>query len=150
MAQRHARIFQSLRSDVLERLIEVRGSIDHAYGRIPEETIREQFDVILDKMESYLASEDISLYRRFASRYVAMRVGEGFTHENLIHSVVAIGDVVVQVAKRKLGQAPECDDLVRAVVKMNFVNARMLVAFLAEDLAEREAQRQMLKRSIAP
>jgi hypothetical protein len=140
MSQGHARIFESLRHDVLARLVEVRGSIDHAYTRIPEDRIREQFDTVLDKMASYLATEDPKLYRTFASRYMAMRVGEGVSAENLIHSVVAIGDVVIKIAESKMPRSHERNEFTRAVVRMNFVAARMLVILLGEEVKRREQQ----------
>lgn len=140
MSQGHARIFESLRKDVLARLVEVRGSIDHAYARIPEALIREQFDTVLDKMVSYLATEDSELYRSFASRYMAMRVGEGVSPENLIHSVVAIGDVVINIAESTIPRSQERDEFTRAVVRMNFVAARMLVILLGEEVKRRELQ----------
>jgi hypothetical protein len=144
MGPEHAEIFDSLRPDVLARLIEVRGSIDHAYEKIPEATIREHFDLALDKMYIYLATEDVSTYRRFVSRYMAVRVGEGLSHEDLIHSAVAINDVVVQVAREAMPESPAREEFIRAMMRMSFVHARMLVALVAEDLSERTAQRAAL------
>lgn len=146
MAQEHAHIFESLRQDVLARLIEVRGSIDNAYTKVPESLIREHFELALDKMYTFLATEDVTTYRRFVSRYMTVRVGEGFTHENLIHSAVAMGDVVAQVARENLAESPQRDRFIREIMRMNFVHARMLVEFVAEDLAERAVQREMLLR----
>lgn len=148
MGERHARIFDSLRADALARLIDVRSSIDHAYGKIAAELIREHFDIVLDKVRTFLATGDAGSYRRFASRYVAIRVAEGFSHENLIHSIVAIGDVVAQVARSKLDPSSDREAFVREVTRMNFVHARMLVAFFAEELAERNAQRELLLGSV--
>jgi hypothetical protein len=147
MGPEYAQIFDSLRPEVLARLIEVRGSIDHAYEKIPQETIREHFDLALDKMYIYLATDDVSTYRRFVSRYMAVRVGEGLNQEDIIHSAVAIGDVVVQVAREIMPESPRRENFIRAVMRMNFVHARMLVAFVAEDLAERTAARAALLES---
>ena len=131
------------------RLLEVRGSIDHAYTKIPEAVIQEHFDLVLDKMYWFLATEDASGYKRFVSRYMAMRVGEGFTHENLIHSAVAIGDVVAQVAREDIAESPRRDQFIREIMRMNFVHARMMVAVVAEDLAERMALRARLTRGMS-
>lgn len=120
--------------------------MDHVYAKIPEEKIREHFDTILDKMHSFLANEDADAYRSFAGRYVALRVGEGFSHESLIHLAVAIGDVIAQVARAKLYESAHRELFVRAVMRMNFAHARMLVSLLAEDLADRLAQRSSLAR----
>jgi hypothetical protein len=142
MAQRHARLLAALRPEVLARLVEVRGSIDHAYASIPPDVIRGQFDIVLDKMQSYLVTQDASQYRGFATRWLAMRVGEGFAPENVIHSAVAIGDVIVQVAQARLGQTDECVDFVSNMVHLNFAVTRMLVEILAQDLERRKEQRR--------
>lgn len=144
MAQRHAQLLASLRAEVLERLVEVRGSIDHAFASIAPDVIRGQFDIILEKMESYLTTQDASQYRGFASRWLAMRVGEGFAPENVIHSAVAIGDVIVQVAQVRLGQSDECVDFVQHIVHLNFAVTRMLVEILAEDLERRQEQKRQV------
>lgn len=148
MAQEHAQVFDSLRPRVLERLLEVRGSIDHAYAKVPEPEIRGHFELVLDKMYTFLATEDMGTYAGFVSRYVTVRVGEGFTHENIIHSTVAIGDVVTQVAREELQESPQRDRFIRTIMRLNFLQARMLVEFVAQDLAERLAQREMLLRSV--
>jgi hypothetical protein len=86
----------------------------------------------------------VSTYRRFVSRYMAVRVGEGLSQEDLIHSAVAIGDVVVQVARETISESPGREQFIRAIIHMSFVHARMLVTLVAEDLAERTAQRAAL------
>lgn len=144
MAQRHAQLLASLRSEVLERLVEVRGSIDHAYANIAPDVIRGQFDIVLEKMTSYLVTQDASQYRGFASRWLAMRVGEGFAPENVIHSAVAIGDVIIQVAQVRLGQTDECVDFVRTISQLNYAVTRMLVEILADDLERRKEQRRQV------
>lgn len=144
MGQRDAQILESLRSDILTRLIEVRTSIDHGYAEVDPEQAAEQFRVVLDKMQLYLASQDMSTYRSFARRFMAMRVGEGFAYENLIHAIVAIGDVVAQMARAKLPETPEREEFIRAVMRMSFVQTRVFVSLLAEDLAERMQQRNRI------
>lgn len=149
MGPDYAQLFESLRTHVMNRLLEVRGSIDHAYTKIPESIIREHFDLVLDKMYTFLVTQDTSVYKRFIRRYMAMRVGEGFTHENLIHSAVAIGDVVAQVARERLSESSRRDEFICVVMKMNFVHARMMVAVVAEDLAERTNQLDLVTRGLA-
>ena len=146
MAERHAQLFDALREEALARLVEVRGSIDHSYAAIAEDPIRVQFDRVLDKMREYLANEDIEAYRSFANRWIAVRGSEGLRSENLIHAVVAIGDVVIQVAQQRMGQVPEAVDFARAMVGLNLVGARLIVELLAEELESRYARRDELRR----
>ncbi len=146
MAGRHAELFDAIRDDVLNRLVEVRGSIDHAYARVSEDVIREQFGVVLDKMRAYLITQNADLYRSFATRWLAMRTGQGFAPENLIHSVVALGHVVADVAKAKYGQTPEYFSFARAMAHLNYVAARMLVDLLADEVNRRNEQHTQLRK----
>ena len=132
---RHARTFATIRPEVLERLVDVRGSIDHTLSGVPSHLIRQEFDAVLDRMEAYLTDQDVDRYRSFATRWVAFRLGEAFSPENLIHSVVALGDVVVEVAKKRLPPGPDTAEFVREVVRMNFIAARLIVESLAAELA---------------
>ena len=145
MGREHAEVLDSLRAEVLDRLIEIRASIDHAYARIPDDVIRGQFDVVLSKMRSYLSSEAPAPYQSFVLRWAAMREGEGFGAENVINSVVAIGDVLVKVARERLGQTPEARRFARAVTRMSFFGARMLVQGLADELAAHASQLEALE-----
>ena len=142
----HAHLFASLRPEVLERLVEIRGTIDHAYARLADAAVRPQFDAVLDRMQSYLTTEDPQLYRGFAASHMAMRVGEGFAPENLVHSMVSIGDVVTRVAQRRLANDPRCAEFVLACSRMIFVAARTMVSLLADELRRREQQRDQLRR----
>jgi len=146
MVGSHAELFDSIREDVLTRLVEVRGSIDHAYATVAEDVIREQFCVVLDKMRSYLVTQNPDLYRSFATRWLAMRTGQGFAPENIIHSMVALGNVVSDVAKARFGPTPEYFSFARAMAHLNFVATRMLVELLAEEVKRRSEQHNMLSR----
>lgn len=132
--ERHARTFEAIRPEVLDRLLDVRGSIDHTLSGVPSQVIRQEFDAVLDRMQSYLADGNAARYRSFAGRWVAFRLGEGFSPENLIHSVVALGDVVLEVARRRLPPGSETADFTREVARMNFFAARLIVETLAGEL----------------
>lgn len=144
MGRDHAETFESLRSDVLAKLVDIRTSIDRAYERIPDDVVSGQFDVVLGRMALYLKSGDSSAYRGFVTRWAAMREGEGFGPENVVHSVVAIGDVVVRAAQKKFGPG-ERTDFLRAVTDATALSARWLVEALAGELAERTAQLAVLE-----
>jgi len=147
MGRSHAETFQSLRADVLDRLVTGRASIDQGYAAVDEETVRGQFDVVLGKMASYLATEDADAFRSFVMRWAAMRGGAGFGPENIVHSVVAIGDVVRRVAHRRLGISPETADFARSVTAASILAARALVDDLADELAQRSAELRVLEEA---
>jgi hypothetical protein len=73
-------------------------------------------------------------------------MGEGFAPENVIHSLVALADVVVQVSQQRLGASDEVMGFVRAVTQMNFMAARTVVESLAEEMEARRRQRPVLGR----
>jgi len=140
MARGHAETFQALRAEVLDRLVAIRASIDQAYERISDEVIRGQFDVVLSNMESYLANEQPGPYHDFVRRWAAMRAGEGFAPENIVHAVVAMGDVVRRVAHKRFGMSPDISEFAQAVTHMSALAARVLVAELADELEQRTAE----------
>lgn len=142
MAQRHADLFREIRGQVLTRLVEVRGSIDETFASIAPDAIGPQFDMVLDRMQAYLYTEEPESYRNFANRWMTMRIASGEPPQNLVHAVVAIGDVVMQVAKQHVGQterASDLDEFGRAVARMTFIASRMLVEQLAAEVDRRNA-----------
>lgn len=144
MGERHAQTFESLRGAVLERLVEVRSSIDHAFAAVPDDVIRDQFDQILARMQGFLADGEVERYRGFLHRWTAIRVGEGYSAENLVHSIVALGDVVIQTAKLRLPPDQETMLFCREVVRMSGLAARLIVDNLADELRRRLDQKRVL------
>lgn len=144
MAERHAALLASIRPDVVDRLVELRGNIDRAYAGFPERFIREQFDLLLGKMEVYLKNEDAESYRTFTRRWMAMRIGEGFAPESLIHSFTALGDTVVRVAQTRMGAAPEGRDFVHEAVRMTYLGTQIMVDIVADELERRSLELKAL------
>lgn len=142
--ERHALTFEALRPEVLERLLDVRGGLDHMPPGAPPAGIRQEFEAVLDRMQSYLLDGDADKYRSFTVRWLAFRLGQGFSPENLIHSVVALGDVILDVARGRLPGGWERAEFAREVARMSLFAARVIVDALAEELAsmERAARRR--------
>jgi hypothetical protein len=78
-----------------------------------------------------------------------MRIGEGFAPENLIHSAVAIVDITQRVAHARLGSSPEYPELARALARMGFTVARLLVEVLAEELGRRTEQLRAAREAVS-
>lgn len=131
---------RSLRGDVLGRLVEAAGSIDQDFLAMGAEQTQAEMGVLLDKMESYLVSEDPQLYRSFASTQLAMRIGQGGSAEGLVHLVVTVCDVISQTARERMSTDPGCKGFILEVQRMSFVATRMLVALIADELADRQEQ----------
>jgi hypothetical protein len=145
MGEGYAKTFESLRPYILDRMIEVRGAIDQHYAPLSDELVRPQFDQVLERMQAYLEDGDGDKYRGFANRWVALRMGEGFPPENVVHVLVAFADVVVQVAKHRLGASDDVVKFIRAVTQMQFAAARMAVEILADEMEARRRQRRQLR-----
>jgi hypothetical protein len=106
-----------------------------------------EFDVTLRKLASYLLTEDVELYRNFARRWIATRIGEGFAPENLLHSAVAIVDIAQRVAQVRIGTSAEYPEFARALAGMSFTVARLLVEILAEELGRRSEQLRAVREA---
>jgi hypothetical protein len=145
MSERHAQVFDGIRGEALTRLLEARGSIDDGFARLDEHELRGQLGRVLDKMRDFLLSEQPEPFRDFVSRWMAVRVSEGATPEQVIHALVAIGDVVAQVAQRSVGHTPEGADFVRATMRTSLAGVRLLAAGLADELEARYARRRELR-----
>jgi hypothetical protein len=136
--ERHALTFEAIRPEVLERLVDVRGNLDPTPSGAPPAGVRQEFEAVLDRMQSYLLDGDVEKYRSFTVRWVAFRLGQGSSPENLIHSVVALGDVILDVARGRLPAGWERAEFARAIARMSLFAARVIVDALAEELASME------------
>jgi hypothetical protein len=134
MRERNAALFESLRSEVVEHILEARNTVETGWSTSTPELLRQQLDGILDRMQQYLLDEDADRYRDFVSRWVAFHLGEGRSPEDMVHSVVSLIDVMVQVARRTLPVGPTTADLVRQLNRMSLVGTRLVVDILGEEL----------------
>src|SRR5881628_2241573 len=102
----HAAMLDTLRPAVLARLVEIRGSLDHALARVPENEARDHFDQVLRHQQSYLSTWDWRLHRNFLQTYLALRAGDGMTSDDVLHVLAAIGEVVVELVRKQLHEHP--------------------------------------------
>jgi len=138
----HSKTFDALRPAVLSQLLELRGTIDDAYQALDPDAAAEEFSHIISQLQAHLDLPMGERLRDFAERWVALRIAEGQSPRSLLHSVVAIGDVIVAVAKKQLPSNEETVQFVRAVVHANFVAARSVVEVLALDLERRRGSQR--------
>jgi hypothetical protein len=138
-------MLESLRPAVLARLVEIRGSLDHALARVPEHAAREHFDAVLRHLQTYLTTWDWRLHRSFLQSYLAMRAGDGMTSDDVLHALSAIGEVVVEMV-RHAPEHPGTPSLMVALAKFNAHTVRGVIDLVAEDLDRRRAQRDQMLR----
>ena len=138
-------MFAGLVPAVVARLVEVRSSLDHGFGRLDEAAARAQLEAILSHQLSFLTTGDPALLRGFLRSYRAMRAADGLGPENLLHAVTAIGDVAIQIVQRDLGAGMRTAEVVSSWARVSWSTARMVVEMIAEELAGRNAQLQELE-----
>ena len=131
--------FEQLRPAILERLVEVRASLDHAIARWPDAAAREMFDKVLIGLQTLMATSDQALHRGFVRSFVALRGAEGLPPDHALRLLVSIGDVAIQIAR-----AARQDDtsLPLAVTYALRITARLVNEVTADELARRLAQRR--------
>lgn len=140
MASSHAEIFGSMRTRVLDTLVESRHSIDDAFGSLSERLIRRQFQNVLEQMQKYLVSPSPAHLHQSVSKWTAMLLGLGLSPASILRTVVTLGDLVVQVAKQELPPGPPTNVFVREVVRLNFNTAREVVAIFNDELEAHRGQ----------
>lgn len=129
--------FESLRPQVLARLVEVRGSLDHAFARTTPEQARALFDAVLHALSTLLVTGDHGLHRSFLQSFLALRGAEGLGPDHAQRLLVSIADVAGQVVR---AQRPDDATVSLAVNHAARITARMVNDIIAEELERRAAQ----------
>lgn len=119
----------------MARLLELRSSIDESFARLDETAARERFDHILARVYSYLVDGDVERYENHLHRWLAVRAGEGATPEAVVHAAVALGDVIVEVVRERVGSDDRTTEFVREIARLNYRSARLIGQVVAGELA---------------
>lgn len=118
-------------------------------ARVDEAQAREQLDAVLGHLQTYLTCWDWRLHRSFLQTYLAMRAGDGMSSDDVLHVLVAIGDVAIETVRNTLGDRPEAPAVLVALAKFNAHTVRAVIDLVAEDLERRRAQRDQLRAGAA-
>ena len=129
--------FEQLRPQVLARLIEVRGSLDHAIARLSADEARAMFEGVLHALSTLLVTGDHTLHRGFLHTFVAVRSTEGLGPDHAQRLLVAIADVAATLAR---AQHPDDPTTALAINHAARLTARMVNDGIAEELDRRSAQ----------
>jgi hypothetical protein len=155
-----ARSYEALRSRVLDRLLELRGTLDPSLGRLDDATARGQIGAVLDHLGNFIATGDLGMHRAFLHTFLAMRAAEAQSPASVLAMLVAIGDTAAQVAQ-ETGGAPEGPgrpggpgardetdgrELALLLTRVTASTARVVNDLIAEELARRAGQREELAR----
>ena len=146
-----ARSYEVLRPRVLDRLLELRGTLDPSLGRLDDATARGQIGAVLDHLGNFIATGDLGMHRAFLHTFLAMRAAEAQSPASVLAMLVAIGDTAAQVAQDSGGESDGPDrrdgrELALLLTRVTASTARVVNDLIAEELARRAGQRAELAR----
>jgi len=141
-----ARSYEALRPKVLQRLLELRSTLDPSLGRLDEVTARAQIGAVLDHLGNFIATGDLGLHRAFLHTFLAMRAAEAQSPASVLAMLVAIGDTAAQVAQEEAANTPDGAELTLLLTRVTASTARGVNDLIAEELGRRVAQRAALTK----
>lgn len=131
-----ARAFDALRPSIVERLLELRSSLDPALARSDEGTARAQIESVLDDFSELMAMGDMAAHRAFLTAFVAKRAAEELGPSAALSTLVAIGDTAVQVVQEQV-PGTQGDELALIVARITTGSVRIVNDLIAEELIRR-------------
>jgi len=134
-----ARSYEALRPKVLQRLLELRSTLDPSLGRLDEPTARAQISAVLDHLGNFIATGDLGLHRAFLHTFLAMRAAEAQGPAQVLAMLVAIGDTAAQVSQES-DPSPEGSELTLLLTRVTASTARAINDLIASELERRLAQ----------
>jgi hypothetical protein len=134
-----ARAYDNLRITILQRLLDMRATLDPSLGRIDEATARAQISAVLDHLGNFITTGDLGLHRAFLHTFLAMRAAEAQGPAAVLAMLVAIGDTAAQVAQES-ANTPEGAELTLLLTRVTASTARAVNDLIAEELERRIAQ----------
>jgi len=132
-----ATAYEMLRPRILQRLLELRATLDPALGRMDEATARAQVGAVLEHIGSFIAIGDMGQHRAFLHTFLAMRAAEAQSPAAVLAMLVAIGDTAAQVAQDEGAGTAEGAELTLLLTKVTATTARAVNDLIAEELERR-------------
>src|SRR5688572_20263629 len=132
-----AQAFETLRPRILQRLLDLRGTLDQSLARLDETAARSQINAVLDHLGNFLATGDLGLHRAFLHTFLAMRAAEAQSPASVLAMLVAIGDTSAQVAQEEGAGTAAGAELTLLLTKVTATTARAVNDLIAEELSRR-------------
>jgi len=132
--------YEALRPKVLQRLLELRSTLDPSLGRLDDQTARAQIGAVLDHLGNFIATGDLGLHRAFLHTFLAMRAAEAQSPASVLAMLVAIGDTAAQVAQDEGAGTPEGAELTLLLTRVTASTARAVNDLIADELERRTKQ----------
>lgn len=133
-----ARAYETLRPRILQRLLDLRSTLDPALGRLDEPTARAQIGAVLDHLGNFIATGDLGLHRAFLHTFLAMRAAEAQSPAAVLAMLVAIGDTAALVAQEEGAGSSEGAELTLLLTRVTATTARVVNDLIAEELGRRK------------
>src|SRR5687767_8456716 len=135
-----ARSYEALRPNILQRLMELRPTLDPSLGRLDEANARAQIGAVLDHLGNFIATGDLGLHRAFLHTFLAMRAAEAQSPAAVLAMLVAIGDTAAQVAQDEGAGTTEGAELTLLLTRVTASTARAVNDLIADELTRRLGQ----------
>jgi len=132
-----ARAYEALRPKILQRLLDLRSTLDPAMARLDDVTARAQFGAVIEHLGNFLATGDVGLHRAFLHTFLAMRAAEAQGPAAVLAMLVAIGDTAAQVAQENAADSPDGPELTLMLTRVTASTARAVNDLIAEELDRR-------------
>jgi hypothetical protein len=132
-----ARAYETLRPRILQRLLDLRSTLDPSLGRLDDATARAQVGAVLDHLGNFIATGDFGLHRAFLHTFLAMRAAEAQSPAAVLAMLVAIGDTAAQVAQDEGAGTSEGAELTLLLTRVTATTARAVNDLIAEELDRR-------------
>lgn len=134
-----ARAYDGLRPKILQRLLDMRATLDPSLGRLDDATARAQIGAVLDHLGNFIATGDLGLHRAFLHTFLAMRAAEAQGPAQVLAMLVAIGDTAAQVSQAS-DRTPDGSELTLMLTRVTASTARAINDLIASELERRLAQ----------
>src|SRR6188768_2376177 len=141
-----ARTYDALRPKILQRLLELRSTLDPSLGRLDEGTARTQINAVLEHLGNFIATGDVGLHRAFLHTFLAMRAAEAQSTASVLTMLVAIGDTAAQVAQDEGAGTSAGSELTLLLTRVTATTARVVNDLIADELGSRMQQWEQLAR----
>jgi hypothetical protein len=140
MASGVTRAYDALRPKILQRLLDMRATLDPSLARLDETTARAQIGAVLDHLGNFLATGDHGIHRAFLHTFLAMRAAEAQGPAAVLAMLVAIGDTAAQVAQDESDTLPDGPELTLMLTRVTASTARAINDLIADELERRLSQ----------
>jgi hypothetical protein len=135
-----ARAYDVLRPKILQRMLELRSTLDPVLARLDDVNATAQISAVLEHIGNFLATGDLGLHRAFLHTFLAMRAAEAQGPAAVLTMMVAIGDTAAQVAQEESATNSDGPELTIMLTRITGTTARAINDLIADEVERRLAQ----------